>query len=278
MLNNAARCGYVKTVSQLLQRGAHFDTCNDGGLSMASKNGHTEIVKMLLNAGMDVHWDNYSALRYAKYVNNLDIVQLLLDAGANTIEGMQALANEDQKKAINRLNFQDALLDGSRTGNIKSLEYILKRAGNLNRLDPNQRALRESIRNDKRAMVEFLLNNGADIHAFDECALEIAVDNKNIEIVRFLLDRGANPYFKHSTILQSAVECSQTAVIILLLDKISNIPQMDAEVIQILSNALTIAIRLGNKEIANLLLNRFPEITSALHGINCEEISDYDTL
>ena len=45
---------------------------------------------------------------------------------------------------------------------------------------------------DKNEFVKFLINDGANIHAYKDIALSWAVQNKNLELAKFLIDKGAN--------------------------------------------------------------------------------------
>ena len=45
---------------------------------------------------------------------------------------------------------------------------------------------------DKTEFIKFLLENGADIHSYNDNTLHWAVHHKNIELVKYLLNKGAN--------------------------------------------------------------------------------------
>ncbi|MEI7462997.1 MAG: ankyrin repeat domain-containing protein [Candidatus Taylorbacteria bacterium] len=73
--------------------------------------------------------------------------------------------------------------------------------------------------NGDTALVEILLDQGADIHAACECALRRATDNGHTGTVALLLDRGANIHAVHDLALRSAVKNGDPETVALLLGR-----------------------------------------------------------
>lgn len=88
-----------------------------------------------------------------------------------------------------------SLLAASNAGNEELVRNLFDQA----KLNPSEinNVLLNAARDQKKDLVLFLLEKGADINAQREnvarCALHEAVNNKSEEMVEFLLDRGASP-------------------------------------------------------------------------------------
>jgi ankyrin repeat protein len=74
-------------------------------------------------------------------------------------------------------------------------------------------------KHDKNEFVKFLINDGADIHAYKDIALSWAVQNKNLELAKVLIDNGANVNVNSTyTLLSIAMYNEDKAMIKLLKD------------------------------------------------------------
>jgi len=52
--------------------------------------------------------------------------------------------------------------------------------------------MKDCINNNSVECVKWLLNNGYDVHAEDDCALSLASEKGHLEVVKLLLEAGAN--------------------------------------------------------------------------------------
>jgi len=77
--------------------------------------------------------------------------------------------------------------------------------------------------NGDTALVEILLDQGADIHAASECALRRATDNGHTGTVALLLDRGADIHAVHDIALRSAVKNGDPETVGLLFSRYKTI-------------------------------------------------------
>ena len=73
--------------------------------------------------------------------------------------------------------------------------------------------------NGDTALVEILLDQGADIHAACECALRRATDNGHTGTVTLLLNRGADIHAVHDIALRSAAKNGDPETVALLLGR-----------------------------------------------------------
>ena len=154
MINSASE-GDIKTVKQLLEKGANINAWNKNGqtaLHEASRNEHADIVKLLIDKGMDVNIEgdcNETALHEASRNGHTDTVQLLIDNGAD----------------------------------IESKE-----------LSDDQTPLHWSSQDGHIDSVRLLLDKGADVNAKNkngQTALDFAQAQKNEDIVKLLKESGA---------------------------------------------------------------------------------------
>lgn len=97
------------------------------------------------------------------------------------------------------------LLDNNMVTNMREYDHTVFKAvdsgdlGMLQKVIDRGYALREdriivgiAARRGNKKMVEFLLDNGANIHGENDCALVTSVARGHTDVVRLLLDRGAN--------------------------------------------------------------------------------------
>ena len=73
--------------------------------------------------------------------------------------------------------------------------------------------------NGDTALVEKLLDQGADIHAASECALRRATDNGHTGTVSLLINRGADIHAVHDIALRSAAKNGDPETLDLLLSR-----------------------------------------------------------
>lgn len=140
-----------------------------------------EIINLLLNYGANVNIQNkvgYTALMDAVEANNLDLIRLLLAHRANP-----DLKEYEVGETALLIAVEDESLEA-----VKIL--ILKGKANINLQDEiGNTALMNAINNNDNNMVEFLLENGADIsirNQNDEDALDLARENDNQEMLNML--------------------------------------------------------------------------------------------
>ena len=94
----------------------------------------------------------------------------------------------------------------------KSEDEIKRALGNL---DPNELLIKAS----KIGYINYVkkaLEQGADVHTYDDYALQLASENGHVEVVKLLLDNGANVHANNDDALRWASGYGHTEVVKLL--------------------------------------------------------------
>src|SRR5271154_2437879 len=125
---------------------------------------------------------------------------------------------------------------------------------------PNKHTYSHAIENDNVILLEFLLENGINIHKVIDCylpPLHLACSHESIKIFKFLLENGIDINQKCNSngdnILQYAIKANNLEISKLVL----NIPKLDINSQnKYLCTALHHAIYYQNLEIAKLLINK----------------------
>jgi len=111
-------------------------------------------------------------------------------------------------------------------------------------------------------MINFLLENGADINKLDgygNSLLFSAIKNNNIKLIKFLLKKNANINFqnKYTTPLMLAIKMKNIELVKILLKNGANINFQDKN----LNTPLILAIKMKNIELVKILLKNNADIT-----------------
>lgn len=180
-LHQAAREGTVETIKYLLEKGADpniLDNQNKPPIAWAIAYGHEKTARFLANQGAHV---------YAKSPEKTNALHWLVDS-----------------------HFEDGIdvSVGPRIKNPVSLAALFaKKGAHIDGKDRQGKTpLKIAIRNNKLAMLSWLLGNGADPNQKDltkETPLHLAVYKNRISMVEELMKYGADPYIKNSTGLTS---------------------------------------------------------------------------
>ena len=279
MLSNAAEKGYAEIVRLLLEKRKDFfsgealsralDNAVQGRrtnivelllesginpssdmLSNASENGYTEIVRLLLEKRKDFFSEKAlsRALDSAAKEGYVGLVELFLKNGieptsSNVIVSLLKGDSVDKKELSNALN------NAALAGNIEVFKFLLDKRADLFFKSVPSYALSNAACRGHTEIVEFLLNKCPDL--FDKSTLSNTlynpVRNGYKKIVRLLLDKGAKP---SDCTLEVAVEEKQTEIVRLFLKNSGDLFKKD-----VLSRALSKAVRYGHKEIVELFLD-----------------------
>ena len=182
----------------------------------ASREGRLEIARYLVQHGSDIDArdkKNKTALMIAavKMFSHVIVDYLLqqgCDLNARDSENKTAImlafeygcsesANHliAKRADFNSKDKNEALISAARNGHNDMLEYLVENGANVNcRGEENQTALMCASRECHLEMVKYLLENGADINAKDEnnkTALLLASEKSYLEIVKYLVEHGA---------------------------------------------------------------------------------------
>jgi ankyrin repeat protein len=200
----AANRGYVGVATLLLDSGAELESrCGNGWTPLLTATAYcsTPAVEILLRMGAHVDSrgnDNKRALTLAAERNASAIVELLLVAGANIgVSPLLVASNGRFKSIIELLLDRGANLEGKDEHGRTPLSLaagrgILERRQYDDKTDDNTRAV--AARAERVAVVEYLLNHGADVESRDNhgrTPLSWAAEEGFVAVVQLLLDRGA---------------------------------------------------------------------------------------
>lgn len=192
-LREAAANGDLPIVKFLVKggaTGAHAFGLEGNALLAAATQGHLEVVKFLsielpedkIAKLVGLNWKNL-ALAAAALLGHLSIVKFLL---IELPEGQRADIHE----------YDDmALINAAKYGHLNVMKFLLEELPKGLCADihaGNNKALREASFFGQVKAVELLLSKGANIHAKNDEALRLAIDENHWDLVFRLLDWGAD--------------------------------------------------------------------------------------
>lgn len=150
----------LQVVKYLIEEeGIYVNTDNSFGLKWSCSLGHVEVATYLISKGAFINAENHYALIRACLNNHIAIVKLLVENGADvTVSDNAPLRYSSEKGYLDIVTY---LLDHPKV--------------NIHALDDY--ALRHAALNNHREIVEKLYSKGADIHAFNDCALRWSSPN-----------------------------------------------------------------------------------------------------
>jgi hypothetical protein len=186
----------------------------------ACKSGNIARLTELLDQGTNVNQEDHkmTPIIYAVLFNRLEIVRLLLDRGAN-INHRDYTNNTPLQRSI--YVDQEFLTDYQHDENYNEIiKLLVNRGADLNTINNyNETPLSGLIWENNIELIQFLIDNGADVN-FNNPIL-LAIRRNNIEIVRLLLDNGANPNIGWSAALRD----NNIPIFDLLMDPIYKQPE-----------------------------------------------------
>ncbi|KAF8315306.1 ankyrin repeat-containing domain protein, partial [Amanita rubescens] len=237
-LNWAAVNNYKDIVEILMESGVDMKAKADALVS-ASQRGNVHIVKLLLDSepsaslrGLMHDEESYmihrkgslaKALNWAAANNYKDIVEILMESGVDMKAKADALVSASQRGNVHIVKL---LLDSEPSASLRGLmdgeeSYMMNWKGSL------AEALNSAASNGHKAIVEMLLESGADMKAKTDVAV-FASKYPQVHIVQLLLNR---------------------SIVELLLDE--GVPGAD-----VYDKALIPALSRGHKDIVKLLLEK----------------------
>jgi ankyrin repeat protein len=207
---NASLNGSTAMVRRLLEAGANPNLALIAGetpLMVASRSGKAEIAAQLLAKGADPNARgsrNQTALMWAAAQKHPDVVTLLLTHGADVqaktdVWTLMMAVPPHGVPEYNRLiphGGDTALMFAARAGDLASARLLVAAGASVNDEDAwGVTATTLAAHSGFGALVEFLLDNGADPNAAKAgfTALHAAVMQGDERAVSALLERGADP-------------------------------------------------------------------------------------
>lgn len=159
--------GKFDMLDQLINNKCDIHVDNDIALIMASVCGHLKYVQLFFDKENTIH--NEWALKVAIWNKQVEVIQFLLDNGVWNDEFIQLSINlgvVDVMKIF--INLDKDYINKS----YKAFEHLSK----FGRTDS----------------IEFLLNNGADIHYNEDILIRYATFFEHPDLVKILVEKGAN--------------------------------------------------------------------------------------
>ena len=187
----------VETKKMMINR-MFIDFCADG---------NTKAFNYALENGADINSNNNSSFIAACKNGNLNLVLSLMDAGVtpNLVPKALIEAALNQQKEI--------------------ITELIKIELNINA--NNTEVLRICAAKGLVDMVDFLIQNGASVHALNDRSLVTATMNGHIDTVRVLLHHGANPNTWNGYCFKIAKEKHYDEIHQMLQDKKNELDDLD---------------------------------------------------
>ena len=122
---------------------------------------------------------------------------------------------ENQYNLLKKYRGSELLIEGAKTGESDIVKYAIDKEGIRYMYET---ALTWASVYGHLQIVKYLVEHGADIHAFDDNVLIAASTNGRYDVVKYLVEKGANIHAKDDAALKSAVKYGQLPVIKYLLE------------------------------------------------------------
>ncbi|MCL4380293.1 ankyrin repeat domain-containing protein [Candidatus Dependentiae bacterium] len=214
----AAANGYLAVVRYLVEQGANVhakddrDHLPDAPLLLAVINGHIDVVQYLLalsgNQRPDIHVDDDRALFWAARKGHLNIVRLLMRYNANIYArqcgALQVAVQYNHAEVVrylltllarshladNPTPYNNFFCMAAARGNEAIMQLLLDNGADIN--TRNGLALLEAVRSGNLAIVQYLVARGAHVNADNNHALRSAIRRGYVDIANYLLHAGAD--------------------------------------------------------------------------------------
>ena len=190
----------------------------------AASNGELPLVKFALKNGAFLHFLQDAAVRNAAGEGHLDVLKYLVNLGANIPPY--------------------ALIEAVSNNHFDVVKYLVGEK----KMRPSDAALTRALLFERREIVKYLIEHGANVHAENDYALRWAARAGHFDLVRLLVEKGANIHAENEYALLWAVENGHFEIVRFLIEHGADISTYN-------NKALRIAKEFGRTEIYNYLLS-----------------------
>jgi ankyrin repeat protein len=109
------------------------------------------------------------------------------------------------------------LLDASRDGNLDLVKQLIDQGADVHVY--NNSALAFSVRSGHLEVVKYLIDKGADIHDYNDQAFLVASSYGHLEIVKYLISKGADIHARNDEALTLAYDDRHNDIVKFLIQK-----------------------------------------------------------
>ena len=192
---------------------------NNIALAKAVRLELIDIIKYLAEIGTDVRIHNDSLLRDAAHTGNVEVLKLLIKLGLS-----------DKNGALKAAVF---------SGQIDAVKYLYECGADLKCND----LLPFSTKHFN--VLKFLIENGVDVHYYDDAAIKWASQHGYLDSVQYLINVGANIHVEDEEPLKLAIKYGKLDVVKLLYKNGARIKDDD--------DSITVVVQLGYTDIIEFL-------------------------
>lgn len=216
-LDYVCQNGIVKSIKWLL---ANFDIDlhyqNNNALKLAINHGNLYIIKFLIEKGADINIGFLYSCKFAK-TNRDNIIKYIIsnnpDLFYNDGEALMNASIAGDGKLVEYLidhgltpYIDDAFTNACESGHFQIVKYLFNKGAQINTLINNANPLVLSCQNGFLNIVEFLIENNADIHICNDNAILTATRNGHLKIVKYLIRSGMNLQSLNDVLLEACVD------------------------------------------------------------------------
>lgn len=284
---------FIETVKCLIKMGAEVSKCSfpeqkPGLIALACSKNNTQVVRILLENGAQVHEETKYALaglHFASMRGNIDLVHLLLSKGVDVnVHGppkqrltalfyatkyghypvVDILLSKGAKEDLQVSGWNSPLFIACRQGHENIVKLLLNYSKDVLKDSDIAPSLHAAIENGNDAIVELLLQNGAEANAKEtlskEYPLNMAATHGNVKIIKLLLDRRADVDIETKTGCTPLILASKHDHVLAaqcLLENKADVNKKD----NYGKSSLFYACRYGHLDIVKLLLKHKADIT-----------------
>lgn len=172
------------------------------------RKGDFEKIKIMVENNTIIKYTDYDpkillgidlAAYHAILYNKLEIAKYLVERGANVNKALQISGEmcnlrmikyltEEKKADINYDSVDSVLYCGARYGYLSIVQYLIENYD----IKSYQTALYKSAKNGHLEIIKLLVEKNVHIHAENDFALRVSVENDHLDVVKYLLTLYSN--------------------------------------------------------------------------------------
>jgi len=248
-LMGAAFTGDIERITKLLKYYNINNTDHLGytPLITACENGKNDAVIFLLDRGANKNLNPIGFKKYSyEYYDYGMYTPFMIACEKCNVDVIERFINSGTSVNETTVYGSTALMYAVKGNNLDVIRFLIERGVNINVINQgNNTALMLAIQDNKMNIVELLLESGADVNSIPN-ELMHAISNNNIELVRLLVRYHIN----------------------LNIQSFVGSPPGNAPALPILFTTLELAVKIGNIEMIELLLDNGVDANSYLNNIH----------